>query len=123
MVSVYLRKFEKRSVSNATTARTVPLLKHGGRIVSYGMTLGPQIPFTMQAVLKNIAILGSTMGSRREFGEMVEYVRDKQLRTVISRVADGISIDSIEPLFEDLKEGKQFGKLVVRISGEGSSKL
>jgi NADPH:quinone reductase-like Zn-dependent oxidoreductase len=30
----------------------VPLLKHGGIIVTYGMTLGPKTPFTMQAVLK-----------------------------------------------------------------------
>jgi NADPH:quinone reductase-like Zn-dependent oxidoreductase len=30
----------------------VPLLKQGGTIVTYGMTLGPKTPFTMQAVLK-----------------------------------------------------------------------
>lgn len=30
----------------------VPLLKPGGTIVTYGMTLGPKTPFTMQAVLK-----------------------------------------------------------------------
>jgi len=29
-----------------------PLLKQGGTIVTYGMTLGPKTPFTMQAVLK-----------------------------------------------------------------------
>ena len=32
----------------------VPLLKQGGTIVTYGMTLGPKTPFTMQAVLKVI---------------------------------------------------------------------
>lgn len=87
------------------------------------MTLGPQTPYTMQAVLKNVEMLGSTMGSRKEFAEMVEYVRQKQLRTAVSRVAEGISVESIEPLFSDLKAGRQFGKLVVRIAGEGVSKL
>ncbi|KAH8145035.1 uncharacterized protein LAJ45_10946 [Morchella importuna] len=104
-------------------ARTVPLLKRGGKIVSYGMTLAPQTPFTMSAVLKNIDLMGSTMGSRKEFGDMVEFVRDKQLRPVISKVADGISIDSLEPLFEDMKEGRQFGKLVVKIAPEDTAKL
>lgn len=99
------------------------LLKNGGKIVSYGMTLGPQTPLTMQAVIKNIEMLGSTMGSRKEFAEMVEYVRHKQLRTVVSRVADGISVESVEPLFADIKEGRQFGKLVVKIATEESSKL
>lgn len=104
-------------------ARTVPLLKKGGKIVSYGMTLGPQTPYTMQAVIKNVEILGSTMGSRKEFAQMVEYVRHKQLRTVISRVVDGISVESVEPLFADIKEGRQFGKLVVRIASEEGPKL
>lgn len=66
--------------------RTVGLLKKGGVIVSYGMTLGPLVPFTMTAVLKNIEVCalvvfslftnglklrGSTMGSRKEFHDMV----------------------------------------------------
>lgn len=77
----------------------------------------------MSAVLRNIELLGSTMGSRKEFSDMVEFVRDKQLRTVISRVADGISVESVEPLFKDLKEGRQFGKLVVKIANEDGAKL
>jgi NADPH:quinone reductase-like Zn-dependent oxidoreductase len=38
--------------------RSVSLLKKGGIIVSYGMTLGPLVPFTMTAVLKNIEVCG-----------------------------------------------------------------
>jgi NADPH:quinone reductase-like Zn-dependent oxidoreductase len=34
----------------------VPLLKQGGIIVTYGMTLGPKTSFTMQAVLKVLAL-------------------------------------------------------------------
>ena len=36
--------------------RTTPLLRHGGLIVSYGLTLAPQTPFTIKAVLKNIEV-------------------------------------------------------------------
>jgi NADPH:quinone reductase-like Zn-dependent oxidoreductase len=40
----------------------VPLLKQGGTIVTYGMTLGPKTPFTMQAVLKVLTPLGDADG-------------------------------------------------------------
>lgn len=36
--------------------RTSGLLKHGGLIVSYGMTLGPHAPFSIKALLKNIEV-------------------------------------------------------------------
>ena len=38
----------------------VPLLHQGGAIVTYGMTLGPKTPFTMQAVLKVSVSLGGS---------------------------------------------------------------
>lgn len=38
----------------------VILLKQGGIIVTYGMTLGPKTPFTMQAVLKVVPIQNNT---------------------------------------------------------------
>ena len=100
------------------------ILKTGGVISMYGMTLGPKVPFTMQAVLKNIELRGSTMGSRAEFRDMLAFVREKQIRPVISRTVHvpGLtgdqSLDAIDSLFEDMKENKQFGKLVVEIARE-----
>ncbi|KAK7518011.1 alcohol dehydrogenase [Phyllosticta citriasiana] len=101
------------------------LLKNGGVIISYGMTVGPKMPFLMSAVLKNIELRGSTMGSRKEFADMVAFVNDKNLRPVISRVVSGINnLEGIDGLFEDMKNGTQFGKLVVEIAKEAeSSKL
>ncbi|KAI9807442.1 MAG: hypothetical protein M1833_000187 [Piccolia ochrophora] len=93
------------------------LLKVGGVIVSYGMTLGPKLPFSMGAVMKNIEVRGSTMGSRSEFASMVSFVRTKHLHPVVSRVVDGLdNLEAIDGLFEDMKNGTQFGKLVVQIS-------
>lgn len=89
------------------------------------MTTGPKMPFLMSAVLKNVDVRGSTMGSRKEFADMVEFVRTKHLKPVISRVVHGMdNIDAIDGLFEDMKKGAQFGKLVIEIAKEGeSSKL
>ncbi|MCJ1282178.1 hypothetical protein MMC26_001501 [Xylographa opegraphella] len=97
------------------------LLKPGGAIVSYGMTLAPSLPYTMQAVLNNVEVRGSTMGSRAEFCAMVAFVAKQKIRPVVSRVLDGglQNLEGIESLFEDMKAGRQFGKLVIALGGAG----
>ncbi|CAL5868173.1 uncharacterized protein PFLUO_LOCUS2397 [Penicillium psychrofluorescens] len=101
------------------------LLKAGGVISVYGMTVSPKMPFLMQAVLKNIDVRGSTMGSRKEFKEMVEFVKTHKIHPVVSRVlqTDLEDLAGIDGLFEDMKQGKQFGKLVVEFGKSGPSKL
>jgi D-arabinose 1-dehydrogenase-like Zn-dependent alcohol dehydrogenase len=70
----------------------------------------------MQAVFKNIELRGSTLGSRAEFGDMVKFVTEKQIKPVISKVVKGLdSLEAVEGLFEDLKTGRQFGKLVIEV--------
>lgn len=83
------------------------------------------MPYVMPAVMRNIDVMGSTMGSRKEFADMVEFVTKKQLKPVVSRVVRGINdMDALDSLFADMQQGKQFGKLVVEIPKEGeSSKL
>ncbi|EPS33719.1 hypothetical protein PDE_08681 [Penicillium oxalicum 114-2] len=101
------------------------LLKAGGVLSVYGMTVSPKMPFTMQTVLKNIDVRGSTMGSRKEFKEMVEFVASKKIHPVVSRVLK-VEIDdlaAIDGLFEDMKHGKQFGKLVIEFGKHSGSKL
>ena len=77
--------------------------------------------WSMSAVLKNIELHGSTMGSRKEFADMVAFVAEKGLRPVISKVAHGLdNIQAIEALFDEMKKGSQFGKLVIdEISNAG----
>lgn len=55
------------------------------------------------------------MGSRKEFKDMVDFVKAHQIHPVISRVLK-TSLDDIagiDGLFEDMKTAKQFGKLVI----------
>ncbi|KAF9159626.1 hypothetical protein DFQ26_006329 [Actinomortierella ambigua] len=90
-------------------------LRPGGVIVSYGMTTGPKVDFTMSAVLKNIEIRGSTMGSRDEFHDMVSFVHEHKIKPVVSRVWQGLEFS--EEAFETMRSGKQFGKLVLTLHG------
>lgn len=107
-------------------AKATRLLKAGGAVVSYGMTISPKMDWLMGAVLKNIELRGSTMGSREEFRQMVKFVGEQRIKPVVSRVVKGLeNLDDIDGLFEDMKRGSQFGKLVIEIAkGDASpSKL
>ena len=100
------------------------MLQQGGVISVYGMTVGPKMPFLMQAVLKNIEVKGSTMGSRKEFKDMAEFIKSTKAKPTVSRVVQGFDLEAINSLFEDMKNATQFGKLVIEISKEGAdSKL
>lgn len=78
----------------------------------------------MQAVLKNIEVKGSTMGSRKEFADMIAFIAKTKAKPAVSRVSRGIdNLDGINSLFEDMKSGSQFGKLVVELNGSHESKL
>lgn len=55
---------------------------------------------------------------------MLDFVKSSKVKPVVSRVAQGFDLEAINGLFEEMKKGSQFGKLVVEISKEGGeSKL
>jgi len=89
------------------------------------MTVAPKMEWSMPAVLNNIELKGSTMGSRQEFQDMVVFVNKEKITPVVSRVVKGIeNVEDIDSLFDDMKKGTQFGKLVVEIAdGKSPSKL
>ena len=96
--------------------KALTILKPGGIIVCYGMTVAPVMDWPMQAVLKNIELRGSTLGSRTEFSDMINFVKEKKIRPIVSRTIKGLDcVEAIDDLFEDIREGKQFGKLVIEI--------
>ncbi|KAL2872823.1 putative alcohol dehydrogenase [Aspergillus lucknowensis] len=105
--------------------KSVRLLKAGGVLSIYGMTVSPVMPFLMQAVLKNIDVRGSTMGSRKEFKDMVEFIKTHKVRPVVSRVvqAELSDVAALDGLFQDMKDSKQFGKLVIEFGKPSGSKL
>jgi D-arabinose 1-dehydrogenase-like Zn-dependent alcohol dehydrogenase len=107
-------------------SKTVRLLKAGGVIVQYGMTVSPKMDWLMSANLQNIELKGSTMGSRKEFQDMVAFVNDKKIRPIVSKTVKGLdNIQGIDDLFQDMDKGKQFGKLVIEwdSGNDASSKL
>lgn len=83
------------------------------------------MPFVMPAVLKNIDVRGSTMGSRKEFKDMVNFVSTHKVHPIVSRViqTELSDVAALDGLFQDMKDGKQFGKLVIEFGKSSGSKL
>ncbi|OBT92320.1 hypothetical protein VE01_09430 [Pseudogymnoascus verrucosus] len=95
----------------------VVLLRTGGIVASYGMTVGPKVVFPMPAVMKNIEMRGSTMGSLAELADAVRYISSKRIVPVVDSVH---SLPNIEDAFDVMKVGRNFGKIVVRVQQESA---
>jgi len=103
-------------------AKAVKIMKNGGVVAQYGMTVSPKMDWIMAAVMKNIDLKGSTMGSRVEFAAMIEFVREKKIKPIVSRVVKGFeNLKEVEELFDEMKKGSQFGKLVIEVVPEGNT--
>ncbi|CAM1511606.1 Fc.00g091190.m01.CDS01 [Cosmosporella sp. VM-42] len=107
-------------------SKTVRILKAGGVIAQYGMTQAPKMDWIMPAVLANVELKGTTMGSRKEFRDMIAFVNEKKIKPIVSRTVKGLgNLKEIDGLFTEMEQGKQFGKLVIEIDSgsESPSKL
>jgi NADPH:quinone reductase-like Zn-dependent oxidoreductase len=101
------------SVGGDSYAKSLACLVKGGRLVTCGATAGPRPQTDLQRIFwHQLTVFGSTMGNRREFGEMLNFVRRRALKPVI---------DQVFPLAEGpkamarLEEGQQFGKIVLTV--------
>ena len=89
------------------------MINYGGRIVSYGSTLGNINDFPMARLFwKQLKISGSTMGSPDDFIEMINYFNDHKITPIVDAIFD---LENITEAFEKMNESKQFGKIVIRI--------
>jgi NADPH:quinone reductase-like Zn-dependent oxidoreductase len=102
------------SVGEATWANSLRALRRGGRLVVCGATTGPAVSFDLRRLFwHQWSVLGSTMGNRREFAEIVRLAQEGKLWPVVDSVvplADGAAA------YERMQRGEQTGKLVIEVS-------
>jgi NADPH:quinone reductase-like Zn-dependent oxidoreductase len=102
------------SVGEATWANSLRALRRGGRLVVCGATTGPAVSLDLRRLFwHQWSILGSTMGNRREFGEIMRLAHEGKLWPLVDSVvplAEGVSA------FERMQRGEQTGKLVIEVS-------
>jgi NADPH:quinone reductase-like Zn-dependent oxidoreductase len=102
------------NVGHETWSQSLLALGRRGRLVTCGGTSGPMVETDVRRLFWNQwSILGSTMGNDAEFDAVVAELREGRLSA---------TVDSVFPLadgrlaFERLASGRQFGKVVVRVS-------
>ncbi len=89
----------------------IKMMKPSGRIVFYGATNGtPQNLDMFRMFWNQITLQGSTMGNDQEFEDMIAFVKEHQIQPIVD---SSRPFSEIATAFDDMKEGKQFGKLVV----------
>jgi NADPH:quinone reductase-like Zn-dependent oxidoreductase len=95
-----------------TFNNALDLLKPGGRLVSYGATLGPTPQLEVRRIFwKQLNVMGSTMGTRADFAAMVRLYAGG-LRPIIDRV---MPLEEAADAHRRMEEGAQFGKIVLKI--------
>ena len=99
------------NVGDNTINQSIRAVCRGGRIVTIGNTSGPDLRIDNRYIFtKQISIIGSTMGSNKDFSDAMETVWSKKIRPVIDRelpLKDGVEAYRI------LRDGEQFGKVVL----------
>lgn len=99
------------STGGETYNKCLEILNPGGRIVSYGASNGNSEHFNIfKLYWKQHQIFGSTMGSDKDFSDMIKFINDKKIIPVIDSV---FKLDEIHKGFALMNSSGQFGKIVL----------
>lgn len=99
------------SVGEAIWPALIRSLAPGGRLVCYGSTSGPHASIDLRHVFwKQLAVIGTTMGSPAEFRDAMRLVFDGALDPMIHSVT---GLEGVQEGHRLLEDGQVFGKLVV----------
>ncbi len=100
------------NVGAATYVSSLRALKKGGRLLTVGNTSGPTFEIDNRLLFgKHLSIIGSTMGTMRDYSQVMGLVFDGRLHPII---------DTVYPLSEGaaallkLESGNVTGKVVLR---------
>ncbi len=101
------------SAGGETFARLTELVRPGGRIVTYGATRGSPSTVEVRRIFwKHLDLLGTSMGTPREFGQLVRLCEEGGLRPVIDQV---FPLSKAAQAHARMDAGDQLGKIVLSI--------
>lgn len=95
-----------------TWAKCISLVAPAGRIVTYGATAGLATLDLRRLFWRHIDVLGTTMGSERDFAEMVALFCAGSLRPLIDQV---LPISQATAAFDRMEHGQHMGKIVLSL--------
>lgn len=96
-------------------------LRYGGAVASCGLTGGIPLETTiLPFILRNVALLGiDSVGTRLERRRQVweRLAGDLRPRGLAESLAREIDLDEVDPLLDEMLEGRGRGRTVVRVGG------
>lgn len=93
--------------------KLLDLAAPGGRIVFFGATRGNPAGFEMRKVFwKQLSVLGTTMGSPRDFRSMLDFIEEKKL---VPEVDQTFRLEDANAALDRMAAGNQLGKIVLQI--------
>ena len=99
------------NVGAATWKGSLRALARGGRLVTYGATVGSKGETDLSLLFwKQLEILGTTMASRSEWEAMLRAALAGELEPVVDRT---MPLEEARAAHERLEAGEQFGKIVL----------
>jgi zinc-binding alcohol dehydrogenase/oxidoreductase len=102
------------SIGPATFLKYFDVLKPNGRIVNFGASSGDKIELPLRALFYNqIDIMGTSMGSREEFNEMIKFIEKHQIKPIIDKV---YSLEEAISALSRMDLGEQFGNIVLQMN-------
>ena len=100
------------SVGQAIWPQCLRALSVGGRLVTYGATTGAAGETEIRQVFwKQLSILGSTMGTPRDYRSVMDLVFQGRIEPVIHEV---LPLEEARRAHEILEAGEAFGKVVLK---------
>lgn len=101
------------NVGEAVWPSAMKSLVRGGRLVTCGATSGDQPAADLRRIfIRQLQILGSTLGTLGEFRDLLGFVERTGLRPVID---SEYPLDQVHAALDRLASGAQFGKVALRI--------
>ena len=102
-------------VGGAGWVQSLASLAKGGRLITCGATAGARPQTNLRRIFWNdLKIFGSTLGSREEFGRVLEFLAQSGTKPIIDQV---FPLKDAALAQARLEEGKQFGKIVLTMEG------
>lgn len=100
------------SAGGATLGRCIEAIRPGGRVVLYGGSNGDASVRPFSIFWNHIDVLGTSMGSPRDFAAMLAFVEREKIRPVVDRA---YAMSECAAAMLRMEEAHQFGKIVIRI--------
>ena len=102
------------SVGQARWQESLRALRRGGRLTVCGATTGPVVSIDLRRLFwHQWSLFGSTLGSRREYAEIVRLAHQGHLWPLVDRV---VPLAEGPAALARLSRGEQMGKLVIEVA-------